>query len=69
VSIKHVFNVLMCAHKWSEPKKQKVRTPKHKKPRDAEVSECSECGTVRVQLPSGIAEMYPRQGKGETNGR
>lgn len=55
-----VVNALICPHKWSEPKKQRVRhSDSKRKPYEANVSECASCGTVRVDRGDGHSALYP----------
>ena len=58
---RHVANVLLCPHQWSEPKVMRVVMGDLTKPRDLEVSICALCGTNKVDH-DGISSMYPRQG-------
>ena len=62
--MRHVVNVLVCRHKWSEPRIQSVEMQSSgKKPRrvmNASVMDCERSGTVRIDH-DGISSLYPRQ--------
>lgn len=59
--MRHVANVLLCPHEWSEAKETRVRhSDSKRKPYLAMVSICKRCGTNRLDH-DGISSLYPPQ--------
>lgn len=57
---RHVAAVLMCPHRWSDPKNVRLMVEGRKKPIDGLLRVCGRCGTNRVDH-DGISSMYPPQ--------